>query len=71
MEEWILALFPFASRKEIQARWKHFRTCFKRALNAQNNAMSGQGRKNGAHNFTLSNCYSFYFTVESEQHNVI
>jgi len=59
MEEWILALFPFASRKEIQARWKNIRTCFKRELNAKKNAMSGQGRKNGVNNFILTNCYSF------------
>jgi hypothetical protein len=31
--------------KEIQARWRNLSTCFKKELDAQKNATSGEGRK--------------------------
>jgi len=44
-KKWKLEIFPFVIGKEIQARWKNLRTCFKRELNAPKNATSGEGSK--------------------------
>jgi hypothetical protein len=41
----IVEIFPFVVGKEIQARWRNLRTCFKRELDAQKNVTSGKGSK--------------------------
>ena len=38
-------MFQFVLGKEIQARWKDLRTCFRRELHSQQNATFGEGSR--------------------------
>ena len=41
----IVEIFPFVLGKAIPSKWQNMRTCFKRELDAQKNATSGEGRR--------------------------
>jgi len=41
----MLEIFQLVVGKEIQARWKNLRKCFKRELDSQHNATSGEGSR--------------------------
>ena len=45
LKKWVVEIFPFVLGKEIQERWKNLRTCFKRELDAQKIATSGEGSR--------------------------
>jgi hypothetical protein len=45
LKQWTVEIFPLTSEKKIQRKWKNLRVCFKRELDAQNNATSGEGRR--------------------------
>jgi hypothetical protein len=41
----VIVVFQFTLGKELRARWKNLRTCFKRESDAQNCAPSGEERR--------------------------